>query len=155
MPVPFFVVACSGEKADHACPAAELYQSQLFKMNLAAALRASGSPHFVRILSAKHGILRLDEVVEPYDCRWESPDSIAAHDLALTCCRFIDGDVYLLGPAEYLKKLDEASVILAAIDDECEPHPSVKAFLTHHVAEGNSGIGDQRKSARIVRETSL
>lgn len=45
-------------------PAAALYRSALFRKSLLAALDAADS---VYILSAKHGVISCDEVIEPYD----------------------------------------------------------------------------------------
>jgi predicted glycosyl hydrolase (DUF1957 family) len=58
------LVACCGQKLDRAAPAGELYTSPLFRK------AASYARTFDRwyILSAKHGLLRPDVVVEPYDC---------------------------------------------------------------------------------------
>ena len=59
-----FLVSCSSTKLDHAAPARELYTSPLFKKARALA-EASGQPWL--ILSAKHGLVHPDTVLEPYD----------------------------------------------------------------------------------------
>jgi len=58
------LIGCGSEKAARTCAARSLYTSALFR----AALRWS-LLHCDRvfILSAKHGLLGLDEVIEPYD----------------------------------------------------------------------------------------
>ena len=61
----FVLIACASRKRGHPCQAADLYQSDLFHKSLqyAEMLRPDG----VFILSAKHGLLPLQEEIEPYD----------------------------------------------------------------------------------------
>jgi hypothetical protein len=58
------LISCSGRKGKTPAPARFLYTGALFKKSLAFAEREYD--HSV-ILSAKHGLLELDDVVEPYD----------------------------------------------------------------------------------------
>jgi cytoplasmic iron level regulating protein YaaA (DUF328/UPF0246 family) len=69
---PVFLIACSGRKLEHAAPARELYQGQAFKFALKAAER-TGAEAF--ILSALHGVVRLDQVLEPYNCTLADMDA--------------------------------------------------------------------------------
>jgi len=65
-PLPrYCLIACSGTKAAAASPAADLYQGDLFSKSLAWARRQGCTE--VAILSAKHGLVPLDQLVEPYD----------------------------------------------------------------------------------------
>lgn len=57
-------VACSKTKAASPMPAAALYTSPLFRKSLLAALDASKKAY---ILSAKHGLLSCNDIIEPYD----------------------------------------------------------------------------------------
>lgn len=57
-------VACSKTKSTLKLPAAALYTSPLFRKSLLAAIDTCEK---VYILSAKHGLLGLDDVIEPYD----------------------------------------------------------------------------------------
>lgn len=57
-------VSCSKTKASHKAPAAALYTSDLFRKSLLAALDTSKK---VYILSAKHGVLGLGDIICPYD----------------------------------------------------------------------------------------
>ncbi len=58
------LVVCSRIKADRARPARELYVSPLFR-----AARAYAERHYAQwlILSARHGVVEPDTVVDPYD----------------------------------------------------------------------------------------
>lgn len=57
-------VACSKTKSARKLPAAALYTSALFRKSLLAAIDRSEK---VYILSAKHGLLGCDDMIEPYD----------------------------------------------------------------------------------------
>jgi hypothetical protein len=58
------LVGCSRRKLPHAAPAAELYTSPLFRLASQFCAATCGSWF---ILSAKHGLVMPDEVIEPYD----------------------------------------------------------------------------------------
>lgn len=75
------LVACSAGKLDHAAPARDLYTSQLFRK--AAAYAAATCDRWY-ILSAKHGLLAPEDVVEPYDERLpRNPRSAEVHRWAI------------------------------------------------------------------------
>jgi hypothetical protein len=59
------LLSCVATKLPHAAPARELYASPLFKKSLKYA--ESLEPDDIVILSAKHYVLPLDKVIEPYD----------------------------------------------------------------------------------------
>lgn len=58
------LIGCGAQKAATTCSASELYRSQLFQASLRWALINCDR---VLILSAKHGLLSPDILVEPYD----------------------------------------------------------------------------------------
>lgn len=60
------LVGCAKSKLSHAAPAKDLYTSPLFRTERAYA-EATGGRWF--ILSAQHGLVTPDEVLEPYDLR--------------------------------------------------------------------------------------
>ena len=59
-----FLVSCTQAKAHHPLPARFLYDSPWFTL-ARRIVEATGSPWF--ILSAKHGLLPPDRIIEPYD----------------------------------------------------------------------------------------
>jgi hypothetical protein len=59
------LIACSSRKGARPAKAADLYQSSLFCKSLAYA--RSLRPDAIYILSAKHGLLRLEDVIAPYN----------------------------------------------------------------------------------------
>lgn len=58
------LVGCSGPKLKEPAPARQLYTSQLFKSALALAEQRHD---VVYVISAKHELVALDQVVAPYD----------------------------------------------------------------------------------------
>lgn len=63
-----YIVGCGAQKLDHAAPAAQLYTGTLFRFALAYA-RSQACDGDIRILSGKHGLVQLHEVLEPYDVK--------------------------------------------------------------------------------------
>jgi hypothetical protein len=59
------LISCVSKKLSHAAKAHELYTSPLFQYNLRYAKLLD--PDKIFILSAKHGLLDLDEKIEPYN----------------------------------------------------------------------------------------
>ena len=60
-----YLISCCKEKLSYSAKAKDLYQSEGFKKRLSEAL--SHNPDEILILSAKHHIVELDHVLEPYD----------------------------------------------------------------------------------------
>ncbi len=59
------LISCVSKKLNHKTKARDLYISPLFKLNLRYA--KSLNPDKIFILSAKYGLVDLDEEIEPYD----------------------------------------------------------------------------------------
>ncbi|MDU2298627.1 MAG: hypothetical protein E7D58_01480 [Haemophilus parainfluenzae] len=59
------LLSCVSKKANEKAKAKDLYLSLLFKKSLAYAYKLK--PDAIYILSAKHHLLELDSVIEPYD----------------------------------------------------------------------------------------
>lgn len=135
------LVGCSKSKLDRAAPARELYTGQLFR----AALAYAESQRFdgALVLSALHGTLGLEEVVEPYDQELRTLTRQAREDwgarvishLGELCANF-EGDtiaVEILAPALYAEP-----VLLAAAHRGC-----VKWPCTFTTPLAGLGIGQQ------------
>lgn len=60
-----YLISCCKEKLNFAAKAKDLYQSEGFKKRLSEAF--SHNPDEILILSAKHHIVELNHVLEPYD----------------------------------------------------------------------------------------
>ncbi|MCX4231795.1 DUF6884 domain-containing protein [Streptomyces ortus] len=103
---PVVVIPCSGPKLDHAALACELYTgtTHTHARRTADALTARGGT--VLVLSALHGVLPLDRVIEPYDHTWEDPGSVTAEELRAQVAELglTDADVVLLTPSRYTRR---------------------------------------------------
>lgn len=149
-----YVVPCGGKKLDHAAPARELYLGQMFRHTydnvdrLARLDEQEGrGPARVLILSAKHGLVDPETVLDPYDLRMGAAGSVTADVLLAQALQFGIGwddpdgwptgrEVYALLPRPYLAVLDEA---LRQVD-----------VYVQDVYEACGGIGDQRRVNAIV-----
>jgi hypothetical protein len=69
--MPLVIIPCGGQKLATPAPASQIYTGTYFKLCLKFARQLT--PDFdIRILSAKHGLLRLEQVISPYDQRMTS-----------------------------------------------------------------------------------
>jgi hypothetical protein len=75
------VITCGSRKLDHRAPAGELYTGGYHR----ACRRAAEAldPERLLILSSAYGLLRLDDIVEPYDTAVDDPGSITAAELVV------------------------------------------------------------------------
>jgi hypothetical protein len=73
-----YLISCSSKKRKHKCIAKEMYVSPRFKLSLSLAEKSN--PDQIFILSAKHGLLKLDAEVEPYDT---TLNGFSSHDQLL------------------------------------------------------------------------
>jgi hypothetical protein len=103
---PVVVIPCSGPKLDHAAPAGQLYTGSLHAhaRRTADALTAHGGT--VLVLSALHGFLPLDQVIEPYDHTWKDAGSITVEELRAQAeeMGLTGADVVLLTPGQYTQR---------------------------------------------------
>lgn len=67
-PVLVGLVGCAKNKATSRLPARDLYQGKLFRLALDYSLKVADETY---ILSARHGLVELDEEISPYDLRIE------------------------------------------------------------------------------------
>ena len=81
MSLPIFIIGCGARKKTVASAAAELYVGPLFTAALKYA-RSKSDDANIRVLSAKHGLLTLATVIEPYDLTWGVGASISTAELA-------------------------------------------------------------------------
>lgn len=64
------IIPCGGQKVDHATLARHLYTGSYFTACLEFAKSIVRNERSILILSAKHGFIDLNELVEPYDVRF-------------------------------------------------------------------------------------
>lgn len=77
--LPLVIVPCSRAKLDTAAPAGHLYTGPLHAAARRAAERLSARR--VLVLSARHGLVDLNTVIEPYDLAMGEPGSVTTETL--------------------------------------------------------------------------
>lgn len=131
------VIPCSRAKTSHPAAAGQLYTGSLHKhaRRTADALTAQGGT--ILVLSALHGLLPLDQVIEPYDHTWKDEGSVTVDDLQAQAVdlRLTGADVVLLTPSQYTQR---AIVVW----------PNAQTPLAH------LGIGRQRGRLTALRESA-
>jgi hypothetical protein len=139
----YFIIPCGTEKATEPAAAADLYTSAHWRYVLdSVCVEAAVTPGHcvVLILSAKHGLLPLDQVIAPYDLRMGDEGCVTVDQLAEQCKALglaydeaaeTYPEIYCFLGMDYFRPLDEA----LRRDD-------VYAF---NVYEAAPGIGYQRR----------
>ena len=149
-----FVVPCGGSKLDQPAPARELYTGTYFRellgaaeIEAAATTVALGVEVRVMILSALHGLVDLDDVLDPYDVTMTGPNSVSVDRLALQLRDLAvdDLEVYAFLPRAYHDRLR------AAADYAFEVELVDDLVLVHDVFEAAPGIGYQKSVAAGLR----
>ncbi|MDH6284598.1 DUF6884 domain-containing protein [Prescottella agglutinans] len=133
---PLVVIPCGGAKAPHRSPAGLLYTSGVHRLAQRAARTLTG-PESIRILSAKHGLLTLDELVDPYDLRLGQPKSITP-------------DV-LREQADQQGILERTDVVVLAGRDYTHLAQTVWPHAVAPLA-GTGGIGDQQHRLKRIAD---
>ena len=103
------VIPCGGAKLTHPAPAAELYTGSMFQDALRTA-RMLTSDSDIFILSARYGLVTLDQILEPYDIKMGDAGSIHVDDVRLQADWYNIDDPYVsaLLPKSYFKMLDNS-----------------------------------------------
>lgn len=131
------IIPCGGSKLAEPAPAAELYTGSMFKDTLRTALTMTAREN-VLILSAKHGLVRLDQMLEPYDLKMGQPGSIESEIVGDQLDAFVprtEGFVVdALLPKAYIEKLEKATGM----------------WITNHF-DGCKGIGYQKQVLAQLR----
>lgn len=96
------VVPCGRAKLDHAAPAGQLYVGGQHRLARQAAdvLAAQAGGHVV-ILSALHGLLQLDQLVEPYDVTMGDPEAVTVDVVQRQLAQLGASRVIALTPRAY------------------------------------------------------
>jgi hypothetical protein len=109
------IIPCGFRKRKVTSPACELYQGPYFKSNLEWA-RSVSPDDLIFILSAKHGLVKLDHKLEPYDLKMGERGSVGPHILRhqISELKLEKAKVYAVGGHEYLSALHRAGVEFCA-----------------------------------------
>lgn len=104
------VIACGAAKVAHPAPAAALYTSAHFSLMLRAARRmATAQGGRVLVLSALHGLVELDTVLDPYDVKMGAAGCVTAEVLAGQLVAIGPSAITTLLPHAYAATLDHAA----------------------------------------------
>jgi hypothetical protein len=133
---PLVVIPCGGAKLESSAPAGELYTGAQHRLArqagdvLAAQLGAR-----VMILSARHGLVDLDQVLAPYDVTVGDPGAVTRAQVAAQLAALGVREVHALTPRRYSALLESPGV----------------EFLVDYLA-GSRGLLEQRaRLAKIKR----
>lgn len=98
------VIACGQRKRNHSCTAGQMYIGSYHK-SLQRAARCLVTPDNILILSAKHGLLKLTDIIQPYEQRIDKPGCVKVETLRTQVMNrdLINTDVTVLGGARYVK----------------------------------------------------
>lgn len=149
------LVPCAAAKAEQAMRAEELYTSPNFAHTLNAAKREAeataaelGVTAKVMILSARHGLLDLDDVVEPYDTKMGDADDVEVTELIDQLVSLAPKQVVAMLPSTYYQPVWEA--VTEINENGSDEDPWIDLL---HVYEAAPGIGYQRGVATSLTRT--
>lgn len=133
---PLVVIPCSGPKLEAPAPAGDIYTGSLHVAARKAADKLTAAGGRIVVLSALHGFLPLEQVIDPYDHTWRDAGAVSEQRLAEQALELGiagAGRVVLLTPGEYTKRS------LTVWPDAATP-------LAH------LGIGSQKGRLKALRE---
>jgi len=109
------IIPCGFKKRRCACRAKQLYQGPYFLSNLRWALSVCHE-HSIFIFSAKHGLLCLDDQVEPYNLKMGDPGSIKPDVIReqAKSKNLFQERLYAVGGKNYLNALSQAGLKFSA-----------------------------------------
>jgi hypothetical protein len=106
------LVSCSGPKLRVAAPAWQLYRSQLFRATLALAQRRHDVAY---VISAKHELVELDQVIAPYDLtmadiakEWRTVWGLRVWGSIQNRHLHVDREVYIYAGKDYAQPIRRA-----------------------------------------------
>ena len=137
----FVIIPCGGAKLKTPANAGDIYIGSMFRDQLATALTMT-TPENIRILSAKHGLIALDTIVEPYDLKMGQKGSVTSATLADQLAAMLPkNETYIIDallPKAYAAALEDATA------DHIENH-----------FHGTAGIGYQKQVLKKIRTKEL
>jgi hypothetical protein len=135
------IIPCGAAKLSHPAKAAELYTGSMFADALRTA-RSMTTDENIRILSAKHGLVRLDHVLDPYEMKMSDKGSVTGFRLVMQLVGLqFEGTIDALLPKQYLARMTSAA-------------NAANATVVNHF-EGCAGIGYQKARLKQLRETKV
>jgi len=115
------LVGCSSSKLKQPAPARQLYTSQLFR---AAIALAEFRHDVVYVISAKHELVALDQVIAPYDLvisaiakEWRTIWGVRVWDSILRRHQNVDRQVFIYAGKDYARPIERAGFHQAAFHE--------------------------------------
>lgn len=109
------IIPCGAKKVSKKTTADKMYVGSYFKMNLKFALSVAPRSK-IFILSAKHGLISLNTVLEPYNLKMGEPGSVSAQTIKKQAEELnLDDKIYALGGSLYVEALRSAGLKVKAI----------------------------------------
>lgn len=146
------IVPCAAAKLDVAAPAEELYASANFRHMLAAAKATAadtaaltGETAKVMILSAEHGLVELDEVLDPYNTKMGQAGCIGTELVVDQLVALAPASITSLLPSAYFQRIWEAVSFINEEGDDADPWIELMDAY-----EAAPGIGFQRGVASAL-----
>ena len=131
------VIPCGGAKLQSSAPASELYTGSMFKDTIKTA-RTMTQESNIFILSAKHGLIALDQIIEPYDIKMGQKNSVETATIEAQLTAILPRDkafiIDALLPKAYIKALENAFA----------------GHIENHF-DGCAGIGYQKAVLKALR----
>jgi hypothetical protein len=144
----YVMIPCGAAKGPVATTAAEMYQGSMFKDALATA-REMFDDDRIFIISAEYGILRLDDVIEPYDKKLGDPGSVDAATISrqLRDQGIENGSVLSLLPKNYNKLFENGVAGSLGVNPQ--------RLIVEQYFAGTKGIGEQKgRLSNLRKETA-
>ena len=115
------LIGCSGPKLERPAPARQLYTSQLFRSTLELAERRHD---VVYIISAKHELVALDQVLEPYNRvmsdvakEWRVIWGVRVWDSIMRRHQNVDRQIFIYAGKDYVRPIERAGFHQAAFHE--------------------------------------
>lgn len=134
-----YVIPCGADKEDHPTRARDLYTGAMFRQTLTAveAHAAQDDDAQILILSARYGLVHLDEVLTPYEQRMDRTGRVDTDTITVQAwINQLGPEVYAFLPRAYYDALSQALRPLG--------------IYPLDGYEGTGGIGEQRHVNAVV-----
>lgn len=136
-----YIVACGEKKLPYPTKAKNLYQGSYFTACFNYAKEMSDS---IYIISAKHGLIKPDEVISPYNLRINDEEAITAQEVKEQAqqLKILDSEIVVLGGNEYVKFIKKI-------------WPNAKQVLKGGLLRQIKWLGEQTRIEKAKKQLSL
>lgn len=144
------LIGCSGPKLKDSAPARQLYTSQLFRSALALAERRHD---VVYVISAKHELVTLDQVIAPYDLtmsaiakEWRTIWGVRVWDSVQRRHLNVDRQVFIYAGKDYARPIQRAGLHRATFHE-----PLAKMQIGQRLRWLREQLDANTKESRVAR----